>query len=102
MSTGTGGEGTVKAKSKWVESGGRARVAVTAAAALRQTPVQEAANTRLLQRARGAWVGLFVLMVTVWSTILISAIFSLRINKESCEFCPDGCTCSGGPPAYGY
>ena len=34
-----------------------------------------------IRRARGAWAGLFLLMVTVWSAILISAIFSLRINR---------------------
>ncbi len=96
--------GAGKARTKWVESGGRARAAATAAAALQgrnSTLADDNSDQQQIRRARGAWVGIFLLMVTVWSTILISAIFSLRINRESCEYCPDGCTCRGSPPAWG-
>lgn len=42
------------------------------------------------------------IQVIVWSTILISAVFSLRINRESCEQCPFHCQCREAPPAWGW
>ena len=42
------------------------------------------------------------IQVIVWSTILISAVFSLRINRESCEQCPYHCQCREAPPAWGW
>lgn len=94
-------------RSKWQESGGKAVAAAAAATALQQKLDVHRQNSYIpdseqSRRARGAYVGLFLLMVTVWSTILISAIFSLRVNRESCENCPAHCTCSGAPPAWGW
>jgi len=33
------------------------------------------------KRAHAAYLGLVLLMILLWSTILISAVFTLRINK---------------------
>ncbi len=99
------------ARSRWQEGGGKAAsVAATAAAVLQQRRQQAQAQAQAhlsdvpesqVRRARGAYAGLFLLLVTVWSAILISAIFSLRINREACENCPVGCRCKETPPAWG-
>ncbi len=100
------------AKNRWQESGGKVGAAATAASFLQggggsgrfkrqQSGGGAAVSEWQIRRARGAYAGLFLLLVTVWSTILISAIFSLRVNKEGCESCPDGCRCRDSPPAWG-
>lgn len=115
------------ARGKWQESGGKVAAAAKAAAVLQnnkrstvdinleadlENQVGHTTHNLMpiftltcllwqVRRARGAYAGLFILMVVVWSTILISAIFSLRVNKESCEYCPKGCACRGSPPAWG-
>ncbi len=97
------------ARSKWQETGGKAMAAAAAVAFFQRhadgggpEPVDGCPpDADKIRRARAAYIGLFLLMVTVWSAILISAIFSLRINRESCEHCPQYCTCRGAPPAWG-
>ncbi len=98
------------ARNRWQEGGGKAAAAAAAANLLQasrnpQQPggVGAAGGVPASQnrRARGAYAGLFMLLVTVWSAILISAIFSLRVNRENCENCPVGCRCRETPPAWG-
>ncbi len=94
-------------RSKWQRTG----ALVTATVQLQRTATgphlinTAVENARLaekqIRRARGAYAGLFLLMVIVWSTILISAVFSLRINREACEQCPLHCQCREAPPAWG-
>ena len=88
---------SLAARSKWRESGKQAARMNTKPMLIHQQdyPADQ------IRRAKFSYIGLFLLMVTVWSTILIAAIFSLRVNKDSCEYCPVECTCRGSPPAWG-
>ncbi len=80
---------------------GGAGTTATAAAAASADSSAGGVGGPLAGRAGGAYIGLFLLMVTVWSAILISAVFSLRVNREACEACPVGCSCRDVPPAWG-
>ncbi len=52
-------------------------------------------------RARIVCFGIFVLMVSVWSCVLVAAVFGLRVNRHDCEFCREPCGCRDSPPAWG-
>ena len=93
----------MSAKNRWQAGGGKA---ITANRALNQIQVGPpqvnlSVTDEQFQRAKTTFVGLFLLMVTVWSTVLISSIFALRVNLESCENCPESCQCRAAAPAWG-
>lgn len=94
-----------RALSRWQETGGKARAVTLLNRATSHQGCRDDLDLDgaggMPRRSVGTFVGLFVLLVTVWSAILLSAIFSLRINKDGCENCPEGCTCRGAPPAWG-
>ena len=91
----------MSAKNRWHESGGRAIAAAKAVNNL-QIPIRQAGvSEEQFNRAKGTFIGLFLLLVTVWSTFLISAIFALRVNLDSCENCPEECACRSQAPAWG-
>lgn len=95
----------MSAKNRWHETGGRAMAAAKAMNNLQQIPVQQRGGASVTEdqfnRAKGTFIGLFILLVTVWSTFLISAIFALRVNLDSCENCPEECACRSASPAWG-
>ena len=91
-------------RKKWQETGGKARAALHFSR--QNTLVNNSSSVtddgqQQQRKAKSAYIGLFLLTVTVVSSILISAIFSLRVNRESCEHCPELCTCRGSAPAWG-
>lgn len=90
-------------KARWQQTGGRAITANRALNQIKVGPPQFNLNNtdEQFRRAKTTFIGLFLLMVTVWSAVLISAIFALRVNLDSCESCPDGCECRGASPAWG-
>ena len=68
---------------------------------LKLKPNLDAITDEQWRKAKFSIIGLFFLMVIIWSTILISAIFALRINIDNCENCPANCDCKTAPPAWG-
>ena len=64
-------------------------------------PNLDAITDEQWRKAKFSIIGLFFLMVIIWSAILISAIFALRINLDNCENCPENCHCRSAPPAWG-
>jgi hypothetical protein len=96
----------MSAKNRWQETGGRATAAAKTINNLQPLhvgpPNFSATDTEeQFRRARSTYIGLFLLMVTVWSTFLISAICALRVNLDDCEYCPDDCQCRSQAPAWG-
>lgn len=88
---------------RWQEaSRGKAMAAARAVNNLQQLQVNSQSVTdEQFKRAKGTFIGLFLLMVTVWSTFLVSVIFALRVNLEDCENCPEECQCRQAAPAWG-
>ena len=90
----------MSAKNRWQQGGGKALTAARACNNL--NPAQQSGvSDEQFKRAKITFVGLFIIMVTVWSTVLICAIFALRVNWDRCEHCPEGCDCRSAPPAWG-
>ena len=88
----------MSAKNRWQQGGGKA---LTAARACNSLTQNQGVSDEQFHRAKITFFGLFIIMVSVWSTVLISSIFALRVNWNNCESCPDGCECRGAPPAWG-
>ena len=88
-------------RNKWQEGGAKARAAAQFSRQNTRNDDNGDDGSGQTRKAKRAYVGLFVLTVTVVSTILISAIFTLRINRDGCENCPELCTCRGSAPAWG-
>jgi len=84
-------------KSKWLSSGGKIKQVVR----LQNINDPGGGDRAITVRQKAIYFSLFILMVTIWSAILLSAVFSLRINTNHCEQCPMGCTCKDSPPAWG-
>ena len=93
----------MSSKSRWQDS----QKKVAAARAMTNLQQIQAANNPnsvtddQFKRAKTTFIGLFLLLVTVWSTFLVLAIFALRVNLEDCENCPEECQCREAAPAWG-
>lgn len=92
----------MSAKSRWQQGGGKAISANKVGLNSMQVGPLQLNLDEQFQRAKATFVGLFLLMVTVWSAVLISAIFALRVNLNNCENCPiEDCACRIAAPAWG-
>lgn len=85
------------AKSKWLSSGVKIKQVVR----LKSIDDPGGGGGTLSINRKAAYFSLFLLLVIVWSAILLSAVFTLRINTDNCEQCPVGCVCIEAPPAWG-
>ena len=95
---------SVKMSSRWQQSRGKAMAAAKAVNNLQQMHASQnpmSVTDEQFRRARSTFIGLFLLLVTVWSTVLVSVIFALRVNLDDCENCPDSCKCREAAPAWG-
>jgi len=91
----------MSAKNRWQQSGGKAINAARAVNQIHVGPPSLGVTDEQFKRAKQTFVGLFLLLVTVWSIVLISAIFALRVNLDNCENCPESCNCRAAAPAWG-
>ena len=88
----------MSAKNRWQAGGGKAVSAARACNNINAGGVQGVTDEQF-QRAKITFVGLFIIMVTVWSGVLIGTIFSLRGTWDRCAKCPESCGCAS--PVWG-
>jgi hypothetical protein len=88
----------MSAKNRWQAGGGKAVSAARACNNINPVGVQGVSDEQF-KRAKLTFVGLFIIMVTVWSAVLIGTIFSLRGTWDRCAKCPESCGCAS--PVWG-